>query len=104
MRKAKIFFNGIPAGLLIEQENGHYQFEYFDDYRGAPISLTLPIIQKKYDFDSFPPFFDGLLPEGASLEALLKQAKLDRSDFFGQLVTVGADMVGAVTAEEVKES
>jgi hypothetical protein len=28
---------------------------------------------------------------------LLKQAKLDRDDYFGQLITVGEDLVGAVT-------
>ena len=50
-----------------------------------------------YQFDGFPPFFDGLLPEGAQLEALLRQQKLDRDDGFGQLLTVGGDLVGAVT-------
>ena len=53
-------------------------------------------------FDKFPSFFDGALPEGPRLEALLRQAKLDRTDYFGQLVTVGADLVGAITVEEIK--
>ncbi|MBI2067400.1 MAG: HipA N-terminal domain-containing protein [Deltaproteobacteria bacterium] len=102
MRKANIFFNGKPTGLLIEEENKSCRFEYLEKYHGPPVSLTLPTTKRNYHFDSFPPFFDGLLPEGASLEALLRQAKLDRDDFFGQLVTVGADLVGAVTVEEIK--
>lgn len=103
MRKVKVFFNGIHAGKLIEKDNkSEYIFEYNDDYNGLPISLTMPIEQKVYEFNTFPPFFDGLLPEGPQREALLKLAKLDRNDFFGQLVTVGADMVGAVTVEEEK--
>jgi len=102
MRKAKVFFKGIPAGHLIEETRKKiFSFEYLKNYSGPPISLTLPRTQKKYSFDQFPPFFDGVLPEGPQLEALLKQAKLDRDDLFGQLVTVGKDLVGAVTVEEL---
>ena len=34
------------------------------------------------------------------LEGLLRQRKIDRKDFFAQLVAVGADTVGAVTVME----
>ncbi len=102
MRKAKIYFDRAPAGILSEQTNQKFLFEYFDDYQGPAISLTLPSTQKKYLFKQFPSFFDGLLPEGPQLEALLKLAKLDRNDFFGQLITVGKDLVGAVSVEEIK--
>ena len=77
-------------------------FEYLQDYNGPDISLTLPKSQSRYHFDHFPPFFDGLLPEGPQLEALLKQAKLDRNNLLGQLITVGKDLVGAITVEEIK--
>lgn len=103
MRKAEIFFQGQAAGLLTQNEGSPaYVFEYFETYQGPPISLTLPTGQRRYEFETFPSFFDGLLPEGPQLEALLKQAKLDRDDYFGQLVTVGADLVGAVTVKELK--
>ncbi|MBI4411275.1 MAG: HipA N-terminal domain-containing protein [Deltaproteobacteria bacterium] len=102
MRQARIFFRGEPAGILKELERGKsYRFEYDESYGGAGISLAMPPSLKIYPFDSFPPFFDGLLPEGPQLEALLRQAKLDRADLFGQLITVGADLIGAVTAEEI---
>ena len=39
---------------------------------------------------TFPPPFEGLLPEGAQLEALLRNHKIDRDDAFGKLVVVGA--------------
>ncbi|MGD9592865.1 MAG: HipA N-terminal domain-containing protein, partial [Candidatus Berkiella sp.] len=58
--------------------------------------------QKHFSFTTFPPFFDGLLPEGILLEALLKNAKIDKNDLFSQLVTVGNDLVGSVTVEEDK--
>ena len=47
-----------------------------------------------YDFAGFPPFFDGVLPEGPQLEALLRHGKLDRDDLLGQLLYVGGDLVG----------
>jgi serine/threonine-protein kinase HipA len=100
MRIAKVFVNKIFAGRLIETDDKKYCFEYNNSYKGLAISLTMPTTQKIYEFDKFPSFFDGLLPEGAQLEALLLQVKLDRNDYFGQLVTVGADLVGTVTVSE----
>ena len=65
-RKAKVYNHNILAGLLIEEEEG-YVFEYDKKYSGPPISLTMPTSVEKYCFESFPPFFDGLLPEGVML-------------------------------------
>lgn len=102
MRIAKVFIDGILAGMLTEHErNKHYVFEYSEDYAGQAVSLTMPLDKKKYEYSTFPPFFDGLLPEGIQLEALLRLAKLDRDDNFGQLLVVGADLVGNVTIEAV---
>ena len=101
MRIADVFFKNMPAGQLIEMEtDGRYHFSYAPDYTGPPISLTMPVQSKAYEFDSFPPFFDGLLPEGFQLEALLRHKKLDRNDRFGQMLQVGSDTVGAVTVHE----
>lgn len=104
MRKAKVYNFGIPAGELIEIEPGSkYKFVYFNDYKGYPISLTMPVNKKEYEFNEFPPFFDGLLPEGVQLEALVRQMKIDKNDYFSQLVCVGKDLVGSVTVEEVTQ-
>jgi len=103
MRKAKVFNFGIYAGELIELEKTKkYQFNYDNNYNGSPVSLTLPLKQKEYLFDEFPPFFEGLLPEGIQLDALLRQTKIDRNDFFSILLITGKDLVGSVTLEEVK--
>ncbi len=65
MRKAKVYLNGVEAGILGEITLcKDYVFEYLEDYRGLPISHTMPTNQQVYSFDSFPPFFDGLLPGG----------------------------------------
>ncbi|RUR09266.1 HipA N-terminal domain-containing protein [Legionella septentrionalis] len=102
MRKASVLVNGMKAGILKELNGGKYQFIYFDDYHGAPVSLTMPLTNTVYDFDKFPPFFEGLLPEGILLEALLRKYKIDRNDYFGQLITVGHDVIGSVTIEELE--
>lgn len=102
MRKAGVFVNGIKAGILEELENEKYKFTYDTHYNNAPVSLTMPVMNKIYEFDQFPPFFEGLLPEGTMLEALLRKYKLDKHDYFGQLIRVGHDVVGAVTIEAIE--
>lgn len=102
MRKAQIFFDGRPAGMLTE-ENERYTFEYHQDYPGPAISRTMPIEKRRFEFEEFPAFFDGLLPEGVNLEAFLRRSKIDRRNYFGQLLAVGHDLVGAITAEEWRE-
>ena len=98
MRRANVYMHGRYAGLFFEHE-GAYTFAYDPAYTGPPISLTMPVRPEPYRFDAFPPFFDGLLPEGLMLEGLLRQRKIDRHDLFSQLVSVGRDLVGAVTVE-----
>lgn len=102
MRKAKVFFDGRFAGILSE-ESGRYAFEYNKDYKGPSISRTMLREKEKFEFDEFPPFFDGLLPEGVNLEAFLRRTKIDRRDYLGQLLSAGHDLVGAVTVEEMSE-
>lgn len=103
MRKANVFVNNQLAGEFLETEkNKSYRFTYNPGYKGGPISLQIPLSKQIYEFDRFPPFFEGLLPEGIMLAGLLKRAKIDSNDFFAQLMEVGADMVGYVTVEEQK--
>ncbi len=103
MRKADIFMQGIPAGVLEEIEKGKsYRFLYREDYNGPAVSLTMPVEKREFLFNYFPPFFDGLLPEGILLESLLKQRKIDRNDNFSQLIAVGNELVGAVNVREIK--
>ena len=102
MRKAKVYMHNSLAGYLYEEEkNKKYKFSYDENYKGDPVSLTMPVDIKEFLFNSFPPFFDGLLPEGIQLDGLLRIRKIDKEDYFSQLVTVGADLVGAVSVEEM---
>jgi serine/threonine-protein kinase HipA len=103
MRRARVLVHDRPAGLLEEIERGRaYRFSYLEVYSGPPVSLAMPVTGRVFTYQTFPPFFDGLLPEGFLLDSLLRQRKLDRDDDFGQLLAVGEDMVGAVTVEPLE--
>lgn len=102
MRTAKVYMHKKLAGYLTELErNRKYTFSYEVNYQGEPISLTMPVAMKEFTFNSFPSFFDGLLPEGIQLDGLLRFKKIDKDDYFSQLVATGADLVGAVSVEEM---
>lgn len=100
MKKANVFVDGILAGEIQEIERGKkYLFIYHENYQGASVSLEMPLTQLIYEYDRFPPFFEGLLPEGMMLEGLLRYSKIDRDDLLSQLIAVGGDLVGNVTVE-----
>lgn len=103
MKKANVFVDGRIAGELLEVSRGlEYHFIYKDDYEGPSVSLEMPTTQKIYKYDRFPPFFEGVLPEGLMLESLLRRSKIDRYDLMSQLITVGSDLVGNVTVKGAK--
>ena len=102
MRKAVVYAHGKRAGVLTEISPQEYMFTYDDDYSGQAISLTMPVNEKGFGFDGFPPFFEGLLPEGIMLEGLLRISKIDQKDYFSQLMATGADLVGAVTVKPLE--
>lgn len=102
-RRAAVSQHGRLAGWLRELEDGRWEFAYLEAYDGAPVSLTMPVRADPYEFPAFPTVFEGLLPEGPQLEALLRKHKIDRHDSFRQLVTVGADLVGSLTVAEAAE-
>ncbi len=103
-RTGLVRVNKVLAAHLIEIERGRsYEIKYLIGYSGQPISLTLPVHERVFVFDRFPPYFDGTLPEGYQLDALLRRTKLDRTDYMGQLLAVGADLVGNVTVEPVSD-
>ena len=97
VRSGAVYQQGILAGTLEEIKGNRWRFSYVDGYSGRAVSLTMPVSQKVYEFDQFPPVFEGLLPEGIQLETMLRRYKLDRNDLFGQLLLVGKDVVGSLT-------
>ena len=102
MKSARVFQQDELAGLLEARDDGSFRFTYEPAYRGEPVSLTMPVAQRVWEFSRFPAPFEGLLPEGGQLDALLRFRQLDRGDLFGQLLAVGRDVVGSLEIEEVR--
>lgn len=100
MRKAIVYVNEVPTAELVEHSPNEFELSYLAGAQNN-ISLTLPRQKSPFRFSQFPAFFEGLLPEGAQLTALLRQNKIDEWDFFSQLLAVGEDLVGAVTVKKV---
>lgn len=101
VHRAEVRMNDAMAGYLEGDGKGSWCFRYAPGYAGQPVSLTLPVREASYPFAAFPAVFEGLLPEGLQLEALLRTHKIDRHDNFRQLITVGQDLVGAISVQEI---
>jgi serine/threonine-protein kinase HipA len=99
MKRAHIYQQSQLAGLLEARDDGTYRFMYDPAFHGEPVSLTMPTGQRVWEFSHFPAPFEGLLPEGVQLDALLRLRKLDSRDLFGQLLAVGRDVVGSLRIE-----
>eukprot|EP01156_Anaeramoeba_ignava_P011707 Anaeramoba_ignava/a484671_18.p2 GENE.a484671_18~~a484671_18.p2 ORF type:complete len:103 (+),score=1.53 a484671_18:193-501(+) len=99
MRKAKIFVNNDFAATLIENNEGLYIFKYEEKYTKEPVSLTLSDKNKIYESKILFPFFDGLIPEGWTLNVISKNWKLDITDRMGLLLECCKDCIGNVRVE-----
>ena len=61
MRKAKVFFKKEEAGLLVQEDDGSFKFNYLEDWLNnndkPAISLTLPKSRQNYQSPYLFPFF-----------------------------------------------
>lgn len=103
MKKAKIYFQDLLAGTLVEDENG-FTFAYDTHYRhhpaARPVSLTLPLRAEAYQSDVMFPFFDGLIPEGWLLNIAQEHWKIDLRDRMALLLACCQNCIGAVSVVE----
>lgn len=103
----QIYRNGIPAGILTEENRTSYIFRYDDEYFHDPgkaaISLTLPKSQQEYKSEYLFPFFYNMLSEGVNKKLQSKQLKIDEADSFGLLMaTAQFDTIGPVTVKPIE--
>ena len=103
MKKAKIYFQDLLAGTLVEDENGFtfaYDTHYLHHPAVRPVSLTLPRRAEAYQSDVMFPFFDGLIPEGWLLNIAQEHWKIDLRDRMALLLACCQDCIGAVSVVE----
>lgn len=102
MRQCKVCVHGIYAGLLTEDNQRHYRFEYDDVYLqnkdASPVCLAMPTSQTVYESDVLFPFFSNMLSEGENRAYQARLFRIDEKDDFGILLaTANYDTIGCVT-------
>jgi serine/threonine-protein kinase HipA len=107
MRKAKVLFKNEVAGVLIQNDDGTFIFQYQDDWikdiTTKSISPTLPKAEKTFFSSYLFPFFYNMLPEGSNKQIVCKLNRIDHDDHFGILmVSAKYDSVGAVTIVKIE--
>ncbi|MCO7218506.1 type II toxin-antitoxin system HipA family toxin [Klenkia sp. PcliD-1-E] len=88
---------GQLAGQLT-RDGDDVVFTYRPGYDSAAVATTLPLGAEpvRATAGAVPPFFAGLLPEGARLQALTASARTSTDDQLTLLLLVGADAIGDV--------
>lgn len=94
-------YKGEVRAAVLERESGSVRLRYLDEYlagAGPAIGFRLPKTGPPVTAPagSVPPFFAGLLPEGARLQALTRRVKTSADDMLSLLMAVGADCIGDV--------
>ena len=105
MRQAKIYYQEILAGILIETNEGEYQFQYetdyVDRYPDQFITFTMPVRKEPYSEKRLFPFFEGLIPEGWLLDIASKNWKINTNDRMGLLLACCKNCIGAVSVHPI---
>jgi serine/threonine-protein kinase HipA len=107
MRKAKIYYDTILAGILIETNDGEYQFkytpEYVNEYPEQFLTFTMPVQTDPFVSNRLFPFFEGLIPEGWLLDIASKSWKINLNDRMGLLLACCQNCIGAVSVQPIEE-
>ena len=105
MKAGRVYYKGIAAGTIREDEDG-FTFQYDPEYLrcddAQPVSLTLPLREEPYVSQVIFPFFDGLIPEGWLLDVATKSWKINERDRMGLLLACCNDCIGAVSIEQIE--
>lgn len=88
------------AGVLVETDN-EYVFSYDNDYKGKPISLSMPINVKIHISKHLHPFFKSLAPEGWLKKRFSEIQQIDERDSLGFLIENGNDLLGAISIKKI---
>ena len=95
MQRADVYKGDELAGHISRTAVGT-RFEYRHDYDGPAVAHTLNRSEAALETRGVPPFFAGLLPEGARLLAVQSAVKTSLDDELSFLLAVGYDTVGDV--------
>lgn len=96
-----VFLNDTPMGQLLREKGGklgfQYTGEYLVDFHAVPLSLSMPLEDRKYTHETISPWLWGLLPDNERVLARWAQRfQVSPSNCFGILEGMGEDCAGAV--------
>jgi serine/threonine-protein kinase HipA len=107
MRKGKIYYKDILAGVLTETNEGEYLYaydeSYIENYPNLFLTFTMPVRKEPYQSQRLFPFFEGLIPEGWLLNIASKNWKINPSDRMGLLLVCCQNCIGAVSVIPIEE-
>ncbi|MEM7654632.1 MAG: HipA N-terminal domain-containing protein [Bacteroidota bacterium] len=105
MRVAQVLYKGEKAGILSQEDDGSFRFQYEHTWlaEGSKprISHTLPKRKAAYHSPYLFPFFYHMLPEGSNRQAVCYYHRIDEYDDFSiLLITANEDTIGAVSVKQ----
>jgi serine/threonine-protein kinase HipA len=97
-----VYMNGLAVGEYIQYKNGIQEFIYSDSWlehgeKAVPLSLSLPLTDKKHKGEVVYNYFENLLPDSMDIRKRIQArfgVKTDRP--FDLLSYIGKDCVGAI--------
>lgn len=96
-----VYMNGYEVGEYIQRKSGAQEFNYFETWlenkNAIPMSLSLPLTDRRHKGDVVYNYFDNLLPDNMEIRSRI-QAKFSSktNQPFDLLSDIGRDCVGAI--------
>ncbi len=96
-----VYMNGYEVGQYINHPSGAQEFIYSDAWlkepAAIPLSLSLPLTDKKHKGNVVYNYFDNLLPDNPEIRARIQSQFSSKTNKpFDLLVDIGIDCVGAI--------
>ena len=108
MRRGRVYYKDLQAGIITETDEGDYLFRYDEAYvKDHPeefITFTMPVTKETYTENRLFPFFEGLIPEGWLLDIASSNWKIKPNDRMGLLLACCQSCIGAVSVEPIPEA
>jgi len=103
MRTAEIFYHNALAGILTETNEGHFIFQYdeqyVNDHPDQFLTFPMPVTKYLYHDKHLFSFFEGLIPEGWLLDIAKTHYKINLNDRMGLLLACCQNCIGAVSVK-----
>jgi serine/threonine-protein kinase HipA len=107
MRRGRVYYKDLLAGLITETDEGEYVSRYNELYvKDHPqdfITFTMPVTNKPNTDKRLFPFFEGLIPEGWLLNIASENWKINQNDRMGLLLACCQNCIGAVSVKPIQE-